>query len=237
MASPQPRSEDNKLSVSKLIDMYESLNQVKGVTKGGNSKILKMLCARNAQGSFITRKPCRLLLPPAELRIRIYEFATVTGLKIEVVDSRKIKQPKLSATCHQIRRECLPVFYQVNIFCFAGMRPIPASIVDTCYVAGMRHIDLVQCAHNNSYQLDVNLEKKQFALRLVTHKFYDQNGESDGCIVNSDALIDGKELLKPLFQAEEVVFGAHELKRLCTVLCRTRHSTQSYLRKQEKALE
>lgn len=67
---------------------------------------------------------CRLLELPAELRIRIYELALSSVEVLDILEDdedeyegRSIAtQPALTRTNHQIRVECLPVFYEVNSF-------------------------------------------------------------------------------------------------------------------------
>ncbi|KAK5692797.1 hypothetical protein LTR17_025260 [Elasticomyces elasticus] len=187
----------------------------------------------------VKARKCHLLLLPSELRIRIYEFATVTSPSIRVYHASKITQPKLSGrTCKQIRRECLDVFYGVNTFRFVGtdngarLQPIEGRVVDACYVPGMKQFQLAQCMHENYYELDVNPQMKHFSLKMVVHGTYDPYDEerTQYCHVNSDTLVDGEDLLGTMFQDEQVTFGKAELKQLCGVLKRMHFQAESYNR-------
>ena len=68
-------------------------------------------------------KPSPLLSLPAELRNRIYELAVVEPDLIKLMGFRgvgkfeiRVAQPALTRACRQLRRECLALFYEANIF-------------------------------------------------------------------------------------------------------------------------
>ncbi|KAK5695288.1 hypothetical protein LTR97_008794 [Elasticomyces elasticus] len=67
---------------------------------------------------------------------------------------------------------------------------------------------------------------------MVVHDTYDPHDEerTQYCHVNSDTLVDGKELLGTIFQGEQMAFGKAELKQLCGVLKRMRFQAESYNR-------
>ena len=54
-------------------------------------------------------------LPP-ELRNRIYELSLVQGRSINPVHLEDQRQPAITRTCHQIRKETLPIYYSQNHF-------------------------------------------------------------------------------------------------------------------------
>ncbi|KAK3664953.1 hypothetical protein LTR22_004259 [Elasticomyces elasticus] len=57
-----------------------------------------------------------ILLLPAELRIRIYEFCLVSTDVIDLADRAQRREPGVLAACRQIRFEALAIFYSENNF-------------------------------------------------------------------------------------------------------------------------
>ncbi|KAK5683392.1 hypothetical protein LTS10_004923 [Elasticomyces elasticus] len=166
------------------------------------------------------RHKCRLLLLPAELRIRIYELAVIKPSRVVGCCRKHLNEPKLSATCQQIRRECLPIFYGDNTFCFksSNIHVSPA----------MKHFEIAQCSHYNInyYTLDVNLPDGGYKLEMLCrpnrhYDPYDESAESY-CRVNSATLADGRRMLNGLFKGGELALNATEMRELLVVLDRRR---------------
>lgn len=65
-------------------------------------------------------EPCRLLDLPAELRLDIFELVISAQPTMSAFDKPKHPEPSLMHTCHQIRREALPML----------IKSLQASIVD-----------------------------------------------------------------------------------------------------------
>ncbi|KAK4897858.1 hypothetical protein LTR27_004630 [Elasticomyces elasticus] len=149
----------------------------------------------------------------------IYELALIKPSRVVGCCRRHLSEPKLSATCQQIRRECLPIFYGDNTFCFKSSN-IHIS-------PGMKHFEIAQCHHvNNYYTLDVNLSNGGYKLEMVCrpNRHYDPYYESaeSYCSVNSATLADGRRMLDSLFKGGRTALTTKEMRELLVVLDRRR---------------
>ncbi|KAK4952545.1 hypothetical protein LTR10_009351 [Elasticomyces elasticus] len=177
------------------------------------------------------RHKCRLLLLPAELRIRIYELAVVERSSVMACYPKRVKQPTLSATCQQIRRECLSVFYGDNTFRFAiptaGVVPAPLPQFQLNYSTAMKHLELAQCKHVNFYYtLDI-MPNGAFKLDMVTDpsdSYNPYDGSVVYCRVNSDTLALGRRMLEG-YKYRQTPLSAEEVSQLCVVLNRRRQKS------------
>ncbi|KAK3640924.1 hypothetical protein LTR56_011574 [Elasticomyces elasticus] len=186
----------------------------------------KKIC--DEQGRYV--KPCRLLLLPAELRIRIYELAVVEPSSVVACYPKRVKQPALSATCQQIRRECLSVFYGDNTFRFAipkasKVAPLPQFQLN--YSTAMKHLELAQCQHVNFYYtLDI-MPNGAFKLDMVTDpsdSYNPYDGSVVYCRVNSDTLAIGRRMLEG-YKDRQTPLSVEEVSQLCVVLDRRRQKS------------
>ncbi|KAK5739537.1 hypothetical protein LTR17_005226 [Elasticomyces elasticus] len=197
---------------------YLHLSQLHVYTQNSSSQTMgnKQERSKAKKRKYRHRHKCRLLLLPAELRIRIYELAVTKPSRV-VGCCRNISMNRnLSATCQQIRRECVPIFYGDNTFCFKSSN-IHVS-------PEMKHFEIAQCSHYNTnyYTLDVNLPDGGYKLEMVCrpnrrYDPYDESAESY-CRVNPATLADGRRMLDGLFKGEKLVLGAKEMRGLLVVL-------------------
>lgn len=124
--------------------MDSSMNQTKQAAASA--------VAANASSS------CAFLQLPAELRNIIYELAVLKNHRIlttldQIPDIPDDIQPPLTQTCRQIREECLPIYYEQNVFVY-GRRNEPSERPwRVQHLRRMRNIDL----HVEGYDFGVHL--------------------------------------------------------------------------------
>ena len=139
---------------------------------------------------------CTLLSLPAGLRNRICELVVTRDLptpaiymdlsgsgKKEVISYREVQvQLSLTETCRQIRKESLPLFYELNIFLLAQPFRSEADLYIQRlgkYASKLRRVCLVvdDCYHRYSFILDVSKGLANYQLDL---------GYRDGTVVRQE---------------------------------------------------
>ena len=110
-----------KLEATKLARRQPAVSWLERVCE--RSRLLTFGSQRNRPNNNRSNLPSPLLRLPAELRNRIYSFAVVANLGIDILPSysstilnAKLIQPTLSRVSTQLRNEVLPVFYSENLF-------------------------------------------------------------------------------------------------------------------------
>ena len=167
---------------------------------------------------------CALLLLPAELRGCIWELVVLEENSIDIAmfaDPKPGAQPPLTATCWQIRRESLPIFYEKNTFCIStyvrdrvcdgGWHP-PSLGPVARNVHRLKNVEVRPCDHVRYYQVRLNASLGNCGLCIV-----EGSGDSDGWSwVNARNLARGQELLqsKAMSLGSEKEMDAHILKQL-----------------------
>ena len=163
---------------------------------------------------------CGLLSLPPELRNRIYEIVVkidVSPINICLWNAVKIdKQPAITRTCRQIRNESLPMYYQLNTFCFdasewylEAFRDVngPFSALMDTYLVLMRTIRVNTCKyHDNCYFYELKLAKQggfESLEMIVGENSADACWLLRNCGVNGTTLARARRLLDSCLQEVE----------------------------------
>ncbi|KAF2774118.1 hypothetical protein EJ03DRAFT_466 [Teratosphaeria nubilosa] len=171
---------------------------------------------------------CRLLELAAELRNNIYELAVQESDAIDInpdVAPKRHAEPALSMTCRQIRRESLPLFYDVNVFSYQWqprtLSRTPKSLIAN--MSNMKHLELHVCRHENHYELHLHGGVWELSVRI-------ERDLGLVCLVNDEGLAKGKSYLKRVHKERGGLVGLEELEDLDDVIqdaYPARHSQRS----------
>lgn len=123
-------------------------------------------------------KHCRLLELKPEIRTAIIRLAVAESQPIKIHAWQPLApiQPALLATCHEIRSEALPIFYNVNTFRFVRAERATTSVdignqptlgIKKEYIKLMKKIELAECICGPTYRLDLSYGLAKYILEVM----------------------------------------------------------------------